>query len=102
MASHGGFSIVLTHPALRVTSRQLRPLWGRGAGVHLGTILQEAGRIRGFQAPRQRLWEAAMPAEPSSLVAPVSQAGSPCSLQAAICFPTLLLFWPCCYLQFGF
>ena len=43
-----------------------------------------------------------MPAEPSILVALGSQEGSPCSLQAAICFPTLVLFWPCCYLQFGF
>lgn len=42
------------------------------------------------------------PAAPSILVALGSQEGSPCSPQAAICFPALVLFWPCCYLQFGF
>lgn len=46
MASHGGFSIVSTHPAWRVTSRQLRP-W-RGGSI----LAQSFRRLGGSGASR--------------------------------------------------
>ena len=70
--------------------------------VHLGSGLREAWRSRGALPPSQCQWEAALPAEPSIPVAPASLAGSLGSVQAAICFPTLVFSWSCCYLQFGF
>lgn len=58
------------------------------------------GEVGAPPTASQRGWEAA--GEPSTLVAPASQAGSLRSLQVAICFHTLVLSWACCCLQLGF